>query len=92
MICLIDCLFLTLTFCKWCAVAETETETDYSETETEADAESDISEPEIQQNSAYSKNWTPLARHPSATNSSTEQSTKAAHQPAVPAAASMANE
>ena len=53
MICLSDCLFLTLTFCKWCAVAETETETDYSETETEADAESDISEPEIQQNSAY---------------------------------------
>jgi hypothetical protein len=57
MFCLSACLFLTLTFCKWCAVAETET--DNSETETEADAVSDISEPEIQQNSAYSKNWTP---------------------------------
>jgi hypothetical protein len=73
MICLSDCLFLTLTFCKWCAVAETETETDYSETETEADAESDISEPEIQQNSAYSKNWTPLKteRASSASSAST---------------------
>ena len=71
MICLSDCLFLTLTFCKWCAVAETETETDYSETETEA--ESDISEPEIQLNSAYSKNWTPLKteRASSASSAST---------------------
>ena len=51
MFCLSACLFLTLTFCKWCAVAETET--DNSEIETEADADADISEPEIQQNSAY---------------------------------------
>ena len=48
-------MFLTLTFCKWCAVAETETDN----SETEADAESNISEPEIQQNSAYSKKLDP---------------------------------